>query len=358
MNEGVNLHEEVHYEENTADRTACKKGETDNLLKAELLTEEGHANHCKNHEGSGENGRDSLICNVIINRRIHIHRDILGEVLHGADANAVDAKSDESTVSLHNVENVGELNIVSLGLLLNDCTLLGECVVKKTYNEAKDGTRNTCDHVTGGLILTEHTDNDGTDHTGDHVTEHRANATCGGKRRTLCIVGGHCGKERSHGDVEHGVGCLVEDLEGEECNESNDTLGEGRNCPKTDCSHSKERCCTEKPGTELAPLIVVSGKGSVHDSAHHGIVNSVPDSPDDGEHAHYGSIDTKNVGTVDGEGAGHEGECHTATKVTEHVAEPMLGGKTALVIILFLKHIFILFSMKRPSHYWLGLCIF
>ena len=79
VNEGVNLHEEVHYEENTADRTACKKGETDNLLKAELLTEEGHANHCKNHEGSGENGRDSLICNVIVNRRIHIHRDILGE---------------------------------------------------------------------------------------------------------------------------------------------------------------------------------------------------------------------------------------------------------------------------------------
>ena len=264
-------------------------------------------------------------------------------MLHGADADTVDAKSDEGAVFLHNVENVGELNIVSLGLLLNNCTLLGECVVKKTYDEAEDGAGNTCNHVTGGLILAEHTDNNRTDHTGNHVTEHRANATCGGKRRALCIVGGHCGKERSHGDVEHGVGCLVEDLEGEERNESYDTLGEGGNCPKTDRTHSKERCCTEKPRTELASLIAVAGKRLIHKSAHHGVVNSVPDSPDDGEHAHYGGINSKHVCAVDGEGAGHESKGHTAAEVTEHITKPMLLGKAALVIILFLKHVYLRF---------------
>ena len=319
----------MHTEQSRADHTADQQSVTKQFLKTQLLTHERYGDHRAQHKGRGQRGGQSLVSNIVVHRGVHIHTDILGQILHGADADTVDAQSHKSTVLLHDFENVGDLDIVRLGFLVNNHTLLGQRIVQQAGNKAEHGASDTGDHVTGRGIFTEQTNDNGADHAGNGIAEHGTDTTGGGQGRTLGVVGGHGAQQGAHGDIEHGVGCFVQDLEREQSNQQGDAVQEGGDCPHSDGGYSQQRRCPQQPGTELTALILSSCESLVHQRTHHGIVDRIPDGPDDGQNKHYFRIDAQYIGAVDGENAGHQSEGHTAAPVAEHVTKPMLGCQAA-----------------------------
>ena len=137
-------------------------------------------------------------------------------------------------------------------------------------------------------------------------------------------------------DIEHGVSCLIEDLKGEQGDQQGDAVQEGGHSPQSDGGNCQQRSCPQQPGTELAVLVLLLCEGLVHQRAHHGVIDSIPNGPDDGQNAHHSGIDAQNIGTVNREDASHQGKGHAAAPVTQHVADPMLGGQ--LIAGGFLSH--------------------
>ena len=77
--------------------------------------------------------------------------------------------------------------------------------MEQAHDEADDGATDTDDHIARALALAKAFDDQGGNDAGDGVAKAGAGAACRGKGSTLYVIGGHRGKERAHGDVEHRI---------------------------------------------------------------------------------------------------------------------------------------------------------
>ena len=250
----------------------------------------------------------------------------------------MNTERDERAVLLYNLENIGEFYILGLARFVDHPALLGEEVVRKAYAEAEYCTADARDYVTGRHRLSEEADKRRTDHAWDHVTEHRSYTARRGERGSLGIVRGHRGEERSHRDIEHGIRRLIKYLKGEEADEQRNSVEQRRHRPQCDGGYREQGRSAQKPGAELSSLVLSFCERLIHKSAHHRVVYRVPYRPYDREHAHYRRVHAEKIGAVHREYARHQGERHTATEVAEHIAEPVLGVKTARLLGFFLSH--------------------
>ena len=72
------------------------------------------------------------------------------------------------------------------------------------------------------------------------------------------VIGGHGAQQRAHGDIEHGVGCFVQDLAGEQNDDQSDAVEEGGNGPQCDCTAPTEEtvpAATEEPVAEVEVIL-------------------------------------------------------------------------------------------------------
>ena len=284
----------------------------------------------------------------MINSGVHVTTQGLCCILHQADADTVDAQSNEGTVVLQNDQNVRELDVIGLGFSTNSGTLLSQSVVQeadyKTYNCA----RNTCDGVTGAVAVTKLCHDHRTQQAGDHVTDHGANATSRRQRSTLGVIGRHSGQQRTHGDIEHGVGCFIQDLAREQNYNQSNAIYKGRHSPQCDRSYTQQRCGAQQPGTELAVLVLLLCESLVHQCTHHRVIDCVPNSPNNDKGAQQGGVDTQSVGAVHGEHSAHQSKGHASAPVAKHVAKPVLLGQAGLRCVGHKYFLQILFCERTP----------
>ena len=165
----------------------------------------------------------------------------------------------------------------------------------------------------------------------------------------------HSGQHGTHGNIEHGVAAFVQDLAEEQNNQHGSTLEEGGHRPEGDCGDSQQRGSPQQPGTELALGIVVLGEHLVHQSAHQGIVNGIPDVPDQQQGCQNDGIDLQHVDIVPGHIGTHQCEGHAAAQVAHGVADLMLPGQAVLgrsicvFCHLFFRHFAFAFSIGGIS---------
>ena len=279
--ERMDVHRHMHCEEYAEHRAARQERDAYQLWQIVFFTKEGDSHHRSDHEGCGEYRADGLIGYVVVYRKVHVHAECVGAILHSADADTVDAQGDERTVLGEDGENVGELDALGVGCLLHTHSLLGHKVVHKADYKADDGTADADDHIAGRVAVAEGRDDYGGDDARDGVTKARSRTSRRGERGALYVVLRHGGEERAHRDIEHSVRRLVEDLGGEEHYQKGDTGKECRHRPQRYRRYCQQGCRAQNPGSELSPRVALFGERLVHQRTHQWVVDRVPNSPYD-----------------------------------------------------------------------------
>ena len=169
------------------------------------------------------------------------------------------------------------------------------------------------------------------DHHWDHVADHGTKTAGRGQGGTLAVGVGHGGKQRTHGDVEHGVAALVKDLAEEQHHKHRVAVEQRGDCPEHDRGDGQQRSGTQQPGAELAVLIVMFCVHFVHKRAHHRVVHGVPDVPDKKQRRQDGGIDLQHVGVIAGDHGAHQRKGHAAAKVAHGVADFVLERQAAFL---------------------------
>ena len=109
MDIGVDRSDHVGSEQGNIQCAADQQAVLDQLGQAKLLSQLGRNGQRNNADGHRNHGSHSHQADGTQNIGIHVGAQRGANILHAADADTVDAKSEECPVLLENNQNVGDL---------------------------------------------------------------------------------------------------------------------------------------------------------------------------------------------------------------------------------------------------------
>ena len=156
------------------------------------------------------------------------------------------------------------------------------------------------------------------------MSEGGAEATGGSQGSTLSVVLSHVAQQGAHGDVHHGVASLRDDLQTEDSNQhgsgAHQLAGNQEEAQGAE-EHNGDGC--QDPGAELVLAGLSLSIAHVHDGAHQGVIDSVPNVPDQQHGCQQSSVDLQVNLQITGHEVPDRYHGQTAAAVTAAVADDM-----------------------------------
>ena len=244
----------------------------------------------------------------------------------------MDTQCQVGTVDLEDLQNVGNLDLLSfllsLGLdssLSSSVALDGECVVDEDQQAAHSACSDSGNSV-AQLGFAQVSQNLRQNHHTDHAADGGTEATGGGQGGTLSVIGSHNTQQGAHTDVHDGVAQLEDDLGDEQNNDAQQAFehgGQDHQGAHADCQNGNG---AQDPGTELIGAGLCLGESEVHESTDQGVVDCVPNVPNDQDSCIDSGVDTQNV-TGEAFQIADDHQHANATSIAGAVANHVLGSQ-------------------------------
>ena len=225
-----------------------------------------------------------------------------------------------------NLDLLGFLFLRGLGGGSHLQALLGEGVVQEHQHHADDAA-DDCGNAIAPGVVTESSDGQRNGDTAQQAGHSRAHAAGRGQSGALMVIGGHDAQQGTHGDVHHGVAQLIDDLQQEQGDDGAHAAQHTGNGVESDEADDHHGDRAENPGPELVGFVLCLGVRDVHQGAHQGVIDHIPDIPDQQKGCQNAGIDQQNVRDITVHVVGHHDHREHTTAVTAEVAELVFPGQ-------------------------------
>ena len=264
----------------------------------------------------------------------------------------MDAQCQVRTVDLEDLQNVGNLDLLCVLLriaLYSDlrCSIAldSKCIVNEYQDAAQNCSSDAADRITD-LGFAQSSQNLRQDHHTDNTTDGGTKATGRGQGCAFSIVGSHDTQQGAHADVHDGIAQLENDLGNEQNNDAQQAVKHGGHDKQRNHTNSQNGDGAQDPGAELVGLVLCLCEHNVHKGTDQGIVDCIPNIPNNQNSCINSRINTQNVTGETLQVADHHQHTHAASvscTITNVVHGIQLGDRGLgfchyfFLLILFLR---------------------